>query len=261
MNAETIASLPQLKYIGVTATGYNVVDIEAARAAGIVVTNVPAYSTRSVAQHAFALLLELTNHVGLHSDAVRAGDWASSIDWCFTRASITELDGLTLGIVGWGRIGQATAEIGRAFGMNVIATTRSARQAEQVEFVQMNDLFRRADVISLHCPLTPETNQFINAGRLALMKPSAFLINTGRGPLIDEAALAQALNDDRLAGAALDVLSTEPPAADNPLLAARNCVITPHNAWASRSARSRLLHITVENLRAFLAGKPQNVVS
>lgn len=261
LSAETIRQLPRLKYIGVTATGFNIVDIAAAREAGVTVTNVPTYGTRSVAQHAFALLLELTNHVGRHADTVRAGDWVASIDWSYTKASITELDGLTLGIIGWGRIGQAMAEIGRAFGMNIVATTRTPRDGDDVEFVPLEALLRRADAVSLHCPLTPETEQLVNTDRLALMKPGALLINTGRGQLIDEAALANALNEDRLAGAGLDVLSSEPPAADNPLLRANNCIITPHNAWASRSARSRLMKVTAENLRAFLNGEPRNVVS
>lgn len=261
LSAETIAQLPSLKYIGVTATGYNIVDVAAARSAGITVTNVPAYGTRSVAQHTIALLLELTNQVGLHAAAVRAGDWVANPDWCFTRAPITELDGLTLGVVGWGRIGQATAEIARAFGMNVIATSRTAKTDADAEFVDLETLLRRADIVTLHCPLTPDTDRLINAERLALMKSSALLINTSRGPLIDEAALAAALNEGRIAGAGLDVLSTEPPAADNPLPGARNCIVTPHNAWASQSARRRLMWVTVENLRTFLAGRPENVVS
>jgi glycerate dehydrogenase len=263
--AELLARLPKLRYIGVTATGYNIVDVAAARAAGITVTNVPSYGTRSVAQHAFALILELTNHAGRHAAAVSGGEWATSPDWCFTHAPITELDGLALGIVGWGRIGQATAAIGRALGMRILAVSRSPRPdgvpEPETEFTTLDDLLRQADVVSLHCPLTPETDRLINASRLALMKPSALLINTSRGPLIDEDALAGALNAGRLAGAGLDVLSAEPPPAGHPLFTAKNCLITPHNAWASRSARSRLLAMTVDNLRAFLDGNPQNVVN
>ncbi len=256
-----IESLPDLKYIGVLATGYNVVDTAAARERGIPVCNVPGYGTAAVAQHVFALLLELTSHTGLHSDSVRAGDWARSPDWCYWRAPLTELCGLTMGIVGWGAIGQAVAGIARAFGMNVLAATRTPRTAEGVEFTGTDELFRRADVVSLHCPLTPETQGMVNAARLAGMKPSAFLINTARGPLIVEADLAGALRDGRLAGAALDVLSTEPPAPDNPLLTAPRCLITPHLAWAARASRQRLMDAVVENVRAFLAGTPVNAVN
>jgi glycerate dehydrogenase len=264
LSAETIAALPRLRYIGVTATGYNIVDVAAARAAGITVTNVPAYGTRSVAQHTIALLLEMTNHVGAHGDAVRAGDWVRSPDWCFTLSPISELDGLTLGIIGWGRIGRAAAAIAAAMGMKVIASSRGTstpKPDDKVERVPLEELLRRSDVVSLHCPLTPETDRLINADRLALMKSSALLINTSRGPLIDEAALAAALNAGRIAGAALDVLSSEPPAPDNPLPAARNCIVTPHNAWASQSARARLMRVTEDNLRAFIGGSPINVVS
>jgi len=256
-----IEALPKLKYIGVLATGYNVVDTAAARERDIPVCNVPGYGTAAVAQHVFALLLELTSHTGRHSDSVRAGDWARSPDWCYWRAPLTELAGLTMGIVGWGAIGQAVAGIARAFGMKIIATSRTLRTAEGVEFTGMDELFRRADVISLHCPLTPETQGMVNAARLAAMKPAAFLINTARGPLIVENELAAALRDGRLAGAALDVLSTEPPAPDNPLLTAPHCIITPHLAWAARASRQRLMDAVVENVRAFLAGKPVNNVS
>jgi glycerate dehydrogenase len=257
-----ILNLPALEYIGVTATGTNVVDLVAARSRKIPVTNVPAYGTRSVAQATFALLLELTQHVGHHAQSVRAGRWSRSIDWCYWDFPLIELAGLTLGIIGFGRIGRAVAEMAAAFGMKVLACSASTPSpVAGVRFVDMEAIFRLSDVISLHCPLTSATRQLVDAPRLALMKPTAFLINTSRGLLVDEAALAAALNSGRLAGAAVDVLSSEPPAADNPLLEARNCLITPHLAWATRAARSRLMKIAVENVRAFLAGKPQNVVN
>lgn len=257
-----IEAMPKLKYIGVTATGYNVVDIEAAKERGIVVSNVPLYGTRSVAQHTFALLLELTQHVGHHAQTVQDGRWVRSVDWCYWDKPLVELDGLTMGIVGYGRIGQATARLAEAFGMKVITTPSSSGKPRepQVKVVSLDELFSQSDVVSLHCPLTPETQHLVNAQRLALMKPTAFLLNTSRGPLIDEAALADALNSGRIAAAALDVLSAEPPPADNPLLTAKNCLITPHNAWAMRAARARLMKTSVENVRAFLAGQPQNVV-
>lgn len=253
--------LPELKYIGVLATGYNVVDTLAANERGIPVTNVPGYGTAAVAQHVFALLLELTQRTGLHSDTVRAGDWSRSADWCYWRTPLVELSGLTMGIVGWGAIGQAVARIGRAFGMKVIAATRRPRVEDGVAFTTVDELFRLADVVSLHCPLTPETQGMVHAERLAGMKPTAFLINTGRGPLIVEADLAEALRAGRIAGAALDVLSTEPPAPDNPLLTAPHCLITPHLAWAAKASRQRLMDAVVENVRAFLAGAPVNVVN
>lgn len=257
-----IEALPDLKYIGVLATGYNVVDTAAAKERGIPVTNVPGYGTAAVAQHVFALLLELTQHTGLHSESVKAGEWVRSVDWCYWKTPLVELSGLTMGIAGYGAIGKAVARIAQAFGMKVIATTRTPRAGEEgVEFVPMDELFRRADVVSLHCPLTPETQGLVNAERLAAMKPSAFLINTGRGPLVVEADLAEALRAGRIAGAAADVLSTEPPAADNPLLTAPNCLITPHLAWAARASRQRLMDEVVENVRAFFAGKPVNVVN
>ncbi len=257
-----IEALPDLKFIGVFATGYNVVDITAAKERGIPVANVPGYGTSAVAQHVFALLLELTQRTGLHSDSVRAGDWTRSVDWCYWRTPLVELSGLTMGIVGYGAIGQAVARIAQAFGMNVIAATRTPRaDGGGVTFTSVDDLFRRADVVSLHCPLTPETQGLVNADRLATMKPPAFLINTGRGPLIAEQDLANALRNAVIAGAAVDVLSAEPPAADNPLLTAPHCLITPHLAWAAKASRQRLMDAVVENVRAFLAGAPVNVVN
>lgn len=259
---EVIAALPKLRFIAVTATGFNIVDAAAAKERGIPVSNVPLYGTRAVAQFTIALLLELCHRVGAHADSVRAGDWVKSADWCYSRYPLLELDGLTFGVVGWGRIGQATAEIARAMGMKIIAASRSPKPPKDgVEFVDMGTLFRRADVVSLHCPLTPDTRSLVNAERLALMKPTALLLNTSRGPLLDEAAVAAALNDGRVAGAGLDVLSTEPPQADNPLLKAKNCLITPHQAWAAKAARARLMETTVANVGAFLAGTPQNVVN
>jgi glycerate dehydrogenase len=259
LSAETLAKLPELKFIGVMATGYNVVDVAVAKARGIVVSNVPIYGTKSVAQHVFALILAHTQHVESHAVAVRAGRWSKNPDWCFWDSPLVELDGKTLGIVGYGRIGQAVAELGRAFGMQVIVHSRSAKAG--VEQVSLDALFRRSDVISLHCPLTPETEGLVNAQRIELMKPQALLVNTGRGPLVVEAELAAALNAGRIGGAALDVLSSEPPKPDNPLLSAKNCFVTPHLAWATHAARTRLLNTVVANVRAFAAGAPQNVVS
>ncbi|HAV62594.1 MAG TPA: glycerate dehydrogenase [Verrucomicrobiales bacterium] len=263
LRSEQFAELPKLKYVGVTATGYNIVDVAAASARGIVVTNAPAYGTQSVAQMTFALLLELTQNVGLHSRRVREGAWTSSPDWCFWDRLLIELEGLTLGIVGFGRIGQAVARLGTAFGMRVQVATRTTPTdlPEGIHAVGIDELFRSSDVVTLHCPLTPETNKLVNVERLALMKPTAFLINTSRGQLVDETALAEALDQRRLAGAALDVLSVEPPGNGNPLLAAANCLLTPHIAWATRAARERLMRISVRNVSTFLSGRPENVVS
>jgi glycerate dehydrogenase len=262
LDRAVLAVLPRLRYIGVLATGYNVVDLAAAGERGIVVTNVPAYSTPSVAQLVFALLLELALQVGRHSEGVRAGRWCRSLDFCYWETPLLELDGLTMGLVGYGRIGREVARLALAFGMNVLVhTPRPPRPAPaSLEFVSWETLLARSDVVSLHCPLTPETMRLVNAASLARLRSSAFLINTGRGLLIDEAALAQALNQGRLAGAAVDVLSTEPPTSDNPLLMASNCIITPHYGWATKAARTRLLRLAVANLRGFLEGRPQNVV-
>nr|NIP28344.1 D-2-hydroxyacid dehydrogenase [Phycisphaerae bacterium]NIP55766.1 D-2-hydroxyacid dehydrogenase [Phycisphaerae bacterium]NIS54414.1 D-2-hydroxyacid dehydrogenase [Phycisphaerae bacterium]NIU12045.1 D-2-hydroxyacid dehydrogenase [Phycisphaerae bacterium]NIU59900.1 D-2-hydroxyacid dehydrogenase [Phycisphaerae bacterium] len=240
--SDVIKQLPKLKYIGVLATGYNVVDIELTRNLGIPVTNVPAYSTRSVAQLVFAHLLNLAHHVGAHSETVKNGKWASNIDFCYWDTPLIELVGLTMGIIGFGRIGRATAKLALAFGMKVIAydVVKPTSMSEGCQFVDLEDIFRSSDVVSLHCPLTSKTQNIINRERLELMKKTAFLINAGRGPLVDEQALAQALNNEEIAGAGLDVLSSEPPAKDNPLLKAKNCFITPHIAWATRSARQRL---------------------
>jgi len=245
----------------VTATGTNIVDLAAAREQKVTVTNVPAYGTKSVAQTTLALLLELAQHVGHHAWTVRDGRWSRTPDWCYWDTPLIELDGLVLGLVGYGRIAQAVGDLGRALGMSILAHTRKIPGDRTfVQFVDLAALLRQSDVVSLHCPLTPETKGLINAERLSWMKPTAFLLNTSRGPLIEEPALADALNAGRLAGAAMDVLSTEPPPATNPLLLARNCLITPHLAWATRAARARLMKIAVENVRAFLSGHPKNVV-
>ncbi len=259
LTGEILRALPDLRFVGVLATGYNVVDIAAAAALGIPVSNVPGYGTASVGQAVFALLLELTNRTGPHARAVAAGRWTQSLDFCFWDTPLVELSGLTFGIVGYGAIGRDVAAIARAFGMRVIVQSRRPVAGE--ENVSLDDLFAQADVISLHCPLTHATDRLVNSERLARMKTSAYLINTGRGGLIDEAALAAALNAGQIAGAGLDVLSKEPPPASNPLLTAKNCLITPHIAWATRAARQRLMDIAVANVRAFLDGRPQNVVT
>lgn len=263
LSRETILALPQLRYIGVLATGYNVVEISAARERGIAVTNVPDYSTLSVAQLTFALLLELTHHAGHHAQSVRDGRWVRSVDFCYWDFPLLELHGLTFGVIGFGKIGQAVARLAEAFGMKVLVHSRSRSVAlpPSYEWVDLNTLLTRSDVASLHCPLTTETKQFINAERLARMKPTAFLLNTSRGPLLDELAVAAALNAGQIAGAGLDVLAVEPPKVDNPLLTAKNCLITPHIAWASRAARARLMAIAVGNIRAFANGDARNVVN
>lgn len=259
-----LANLPNLKYIGVTATGYNIVDIEEATRRGITVTNVPGYGTASVAQTTFALLLELCQQVKLHSDAVRAGEWSKNEHFSFWKTPLIELQGRTMGIIGLGQTGLEVARIAHAFGMRVIAAVRSPRRLpEEYAFItlaEQDELFASADVISLHCPQTPETAGIINAQTLAAMKRSAFLINTARGGLIVEQDLADALNNGQIAGAGLDVLTSEPPPADNPLLTACNCLITPHFAWATIEARKRLMEITVRNLYNFMQGTPTNVV-
>lgn len=263
LSGADLPNLPRLKYIGVLATGTNVVDLAAARARGIPVTHVPAYGTQSVAQTTFALLLELAHHVGHHAQTVRAGRWTRSADFCYWDFPLLELEGLTIGIVGLGRIGRAVAHIAAAFGLKVLACDPLAGVAAPpfVRVVELDSLFRASDIVSLHCPLTSETAGLVNASRLALMKPTALLINTSRGPVVDEPALADALNSGRIAGAALDVLAVEPPPADNVLLGARNCIITPHLSWATRAARARLMKIAVGNVRSFLQGAPQNVVN
>ncbi|MBW6533729.1 MAG: D-2-hydroxyacid dehydrogenase [Mariniphaga sp.] len=261
-NREVISELPGLKFIGVLATGYNVVDLEAATEAGIVVTNIPAYSTASVAQMVFSHILHIVQNVSKHAESVKNGDWANSIDFSYHLTPQTELAGKTLGIIGFGQIGQAVAKIGLAFGMNIIFQNRSRKQTNlNARQVDLDMLLAESDFISINCPLTNANAGFINKAAIDKMKTSAILINTGRGPLINENDLAEALNTGRIAGAGLDVLSTEPPAPDNPLLSTKNCYITPHIAWATTEARERLMEIATENLEAFLKGNPQNMVN
>lgn len=270
---EVMERLPKLKYVGVLATGYNVVDVEAATRRGIVVTNIPAYSTTSVAQMVFAHLLNITNRVQLHSDAVSNGEWQSAPDFTFWKTPQIELANLTMGIFGLGNTGMATARIALAMGMKVMAYTSKTEQqlqellagaTSQPSFIRKAEskeqFFSEADVVSLHCPLTPDTKHIINADTLAMMKPSAIVINTGRGPLIDEQALADALSQNKIYAAGVDVLTEEPPREGSPLIGLPNCFITPHIAWATRAARQRLLTIALENIKAFLAGKPVNQV-
>jgi glycerate dehydrogenase len=258
---QTIDALTGLKMIGVLATGYNVIDTKAAAEKNIPVCNAPAYGTASVAQHVFALLLELINHTGLHAASVAAGDWQHSADWCYTKKPITELAGKTMGIVGWGNIGRRVAAIATAFGMTIICNSRTKRDDTSAVYCDIETLFARSDVVSLHCPLANDNNEFVNAALLASMKPSALLINTARGQLINEKDLAEALNNNVIAGAGLDVLSKEPPLPGNPLLGAVNCIITPHQAWITREARERIMMITAANIRAFCKQQPINKVN
>jgi glycerate dehydrogenase len=260
---ETLEQLPELKYIGILATGYNVVDMDTAARRNIVVTNVPGYATMSVAQTAFAHVLNLTIHAAEHAQGVSAGRWTASADFCYWDYLLMELDGLILGLVGFGQIGKAMAKTAKAFGMKILACDPAPPKKipSGVRMVELDKIFSKSDVVSLHCPLTDSTRNLVNANRLGQMKTSAFLINTSRGPLVDEGALAEALNTGRIAGAGLDVLSVEPPAADHPLLHAKNCYITPHIAWATKAARKRLIHEAAENVRAFLAGRKRNVIT
>lgn len=265
LSAEVMKQLPDLRYVGVLATGYNVVDLEAARAQGVVVTNIPAYSTASVAQMVFAHLLNITHHVADHAASVTAGDWQRSADFCYWLSPLEELQGLTFGIVGLGNTGKATARIAQAFGMEVMAYSSKSAEALAAlgirKTASYEELFAAADVLSLHCPLTPDTKHLVNAAHLALMKPTAIVINTGRGPLVDEQALAEALNAGRIAAAGVDVLTQEAPREGSPLIGARNCYITPHIAWATGAARKRLMQVALENVMAYLGGKAQNVVN
>jgi glycerate dehydrogenase len=263
LNRATVSQLPALKYIGVLATGYNIVDTAAARERGIVVTNIPTYGTASVAQFAIALLLELCHHVGFHGEAVRSGEWSRNPDWSFWKTPLIELSGRTMGIIGFGRIGRQTGAIAAALGMRVVANDAAEVNPPdypQFEWMTLDRIVSESDVLSLHCPLFPENRGMINKERLSVMKRSAFLLNTSRGPLVVDQDLADALNEDVIAGAGLDVLSVEPPVASNPLLSAKNCIVTPHIAWATREARARLLDVAVENLRAFVDGRVVNAV-
>jgi glycerate dehydrogenase len=260
ITADVINAVKDLQLIAVTATGYNIIDIAAAKKRKIPVCNVPGYGTHSVAQHAIALLLELTNHVGVNAASVQYGDWVGSADWCYTKHPVMELKDKTIGIIGLGKIGTQVATIATAFGMKVIYN-RGKNALKEWKEVSMHQLFMQADFISVHCPLTADNNAFINKELLELMKPTSYLINTSRGQLIGEKDLADALQKNKLAGAALDVLSVEPPLAGNPLIGLPNCIITPHNAWISFEARSRIMQITLENVKAFLSGKSKNMVN
>lgn len=264
LSKEIMEKLPKLKYIGVLATGYNVVDVNAAREKGICVTNIPSYSTDSVAQLVFAFILNFFWHIKDHSEEVLDGKWTASEHFCYHSFPLHELSFKTLGIIGFGHIGQAVAKIALSMNMNVIYVNRSKKNItglESAKQVELNELLASSDIISLNCPLTPETNKIINAETLHKMKPSVYLVNTGRGMLVDEEAVAKALIEKKIAGFACDVLSTEPPAANNPLLTAPNCTITPHIAWQTLEARSRLMEIATNNVRAFIAGKPVNRVN
>ena len=257
-SADTLRQLPRLRFICVLATGYNIIDTEAAARQGVVVANIPAYSTMSVAQMAFAHILNITNHVASYAREVADGKWTNCPDFCFWDSALTELAGKTMGIVGLGNTGMATARIAVALGMKVVAMTSKSADTlpEGITPAPLDDVLASADVVSLHCPLTPSTRHLINAASIAKMKPSAILINTGRGPLVDEQAVADALNGGRLAAFGADVLSQEPPHGDNPLLSARNCFLTPHIAWATLEARTRLMSTATENVRQFIAGEP-----
>ena len=264
ISADTLSALPELKFISILATGYNIVDVAAAADRGVVVSNVPVYATDAVAQFTFALLLELCHRAGAHASAVAGGRWAACEDFCFWLAPQVELAGKRMGIVGFGRIGRRVGQLAHAFGMEVLAADVSRAEPPPYgpfAWADVPELFAAADVVSLHCPQTPQTAGMVNAELLARMKPSAFLVNTSRGGLVVEADLAEALNAGRIAAAAVDVVSTEPIAPDNPLLTAKNCIVTPHIAWASLEARRRMMAVTAENVAAFLAGRPINVVS
>ena len=263
LKGETLAQLPQLKYIGILATGYNIIDVDETRARGIVVANVPAYSTDSVAQMTFAHVLNITNRIEHYADQNRKGQWSEAADFCYWDTPLSELAGKTFGIVGLGNIGQKVARIALNFGMRVIAFTskRAEELPEGVEKANLEELLMQSDVLSLHCPLTENTREMINRQSLAKMKRGAILVNTGRGPLVNEADVAEALAEGRLAGYGSDVMSSEPPKGDNPLLKQPNAFITPHIAWATAEARGRLMATAIENAKAFIAGKPQNVVN
>lgn len=263
ITAEDMAALPDLKYIGVLATGYNIIDVKAAKDRGIVVTNIPAYSTDSVAQMVFAQILNITQRVGHYAYANRHGRWANNPDFCYWDTNLTELHGKKMGIIGLGNTGKATARIAAAFGMQVCAYTSKplSELPEGIRKMELDEIFRECDIVSLHCPLTPDTKELVNAKRLATMKPTAILINTGRGPLVNEQDLADALNRGVIAAAGLDVLSSEPPLYTNPLLTAKNCFITPHIAWATKEARVRLMDIAVENLKGYVKGEIVNNVA
>ena len=264
ITAETIHQCPGMKFIGVLATGYNVIDTAAAKEQGVVVSNIPTYGTDAVAQYAMALLLELCHHVGEHSDCVKAGEWTHNQDWCFWKHPLVELAGKNFGVIGFGRIGQRTAQIAQAFGMKILAFDEYPNkdlETDSCRYVSLDQLLSQSDVISLHCPLFPSTEGIINKDTIAKMKDGVKILNTSRGPLIVEEDLKEALNSGKVSGAAVDVVSSEPIREDNPLLDAKNMIITPHIAWAPRESRQRLMDIAVDNLRQFVDGKPQNVVN
>ena len=264
LTEEAIAQMPNLKFIGVLATGYNVVDIEAAKRRGIIVTNIPTYGTAAVAQMAIAMLLEVCHHIGAHGEAVQKGDWTNHADWCFWNYPLIELAGKTIGIIGFGRIGQSVGKIAQALGMNILATDSykiKELECETLQYVEVDELLAKSDVISLHCPLMASTQGIINKNTIAKMKDGVIIINNSRGTLVVEKELAEALNSGKVAGAALDVVSTEPIKADNPLLHAANCIITPHISWAPKESRERLLNIAIDNLKKFIAGHPINAVN
>jgi glycerate dehydrogenase len=261
---DVIKQLPSLQFIGVLATGFNVIDVDAAKKQSIIVANVPGYGTESVVQMTFALLLELCQHVQRHSDSVMDGAWAKSADWCYWNFPLIELAGKTLGIIGFGRIGQKVGDVATAFGMNIIGSSRhqsDQQHRKNFRWAPIPELLEQCDIVSIHCPLFPETQGLINKDSLGTMKKSAFLLNTSRGQIIVDQDLADALNNDVIAGAGIDVLSAEPPLKDNPLFGAKNCIITPHIAWATREARTRLMDMAVDNLKAFISGNPVNVVN
>lgn len=261
LDSEIITKLTRVKYIGVLATGFNVVDVSSAQLKGITVTNIPAYGSSSVAQHTFALLLELTNRVKLHANSVEKGKWAEISDFSYSLSPLTGLEGKTLGIIGYGNIGKHTAKIAQAFGMNVLIHSQSNQRTEVGRLVTLNELLESSDVVSLHCALHDKNAQMVNKDFLSRMKPTAFLINTSRGPLINEHDLVEALQKGEIAGAGLDVLSEEPPRSGNPLIGVKNCIITPHIAWATREARQTLMDIAVKNIQSFISGFPINVIS
>lgn len=264
LGRDVLEQLPDCKFIALLSTGYNIIDCEYAKERNIPVSNIPAYSTAAVAQLTFAFILELCNKVAIHNAEVKKGKWSECKDFCFWRSPLQELTGKTLGIVGFGSIGRAVAKIGAAFGMTVVANTANPdkyKNVSDVEFVSLNELLEKADIVTLHCPLTPATTGMVNAEFIGKMKKTAYLINTSRGPVLDESAVADALKEGRIAGAGVDVLSTEPPKADNPLLDCENCLITPHIAWAAFETRQRLMATLEKNVNAFLNGKPINTVN
>lgn len=264
LTKEIMDKVPNLKFIGVLATGYNVVDVAAAKEKGVVVTNIPTYGTAAVGQMAIALLLEMCHHVGAHSDSVFKGDWANNVDWCYWNYPLIELDGKTIGIIGYGRIGQSTGRIAQAMGMKVLAFDEyqnKALESDTMKYVSLDELLSQSDVIALHCPLFESTKGIINKDTIAKMKDGVMIINNSRGPLVVEEDLRDALNSGKVAGAAVDVVMSEPIKADNPLLQAKNCIITPHISWAPKESRQRLMDIAVDNLKQFVAGNPVNVVN